>query len=252
MSKEKEKEIKESASSVTMEVDFPTDILRRFIQVKNINQEISKEISSRFFVIVTFPVYSVIPTNDAATSVVRLRGIKSQLDRAATFLKRGLGSFKENHREKGDEGDRGDKEKSLAGKKKKKDYNSDSDDGRKGREVSREVRGEREVREVRDDRERKVVSEGPTVGLLWKSHNIVEKEREREVREGRLADTKEKEREVKERESREKEREVREVRDRESQSQRDKDRERDNREKERDAQREKDGSRDARDRWERE
>ena len=106
-------------------------------------------------------------------AVAKLRGSRSQLERASSYLKRGVGAYRDKEKEK----DRDDRLDDRFNKKKRsKDKGNDSDlSGDEGKKNSKDDGKDRERKSFLD---RDTVTESVS-SSMWKSHAVTEKEREK-------------------------------------------------------------------------
>ena len=107
-------------------------------------------------------------------AVAKLRGSRSQLERASSYLKRGVGAFRDKEKEK-DRDDRLDDR--FSKKKRSKDKGNDSD--LSGDEGKKNTKDEGKDRERKSFLDRDSVSESVS-SSMWKSHAVTEKDREKD------------------------------------------------------------------------
>jgi rRNA processing protein Krr1/Pno1 len=172
--REKDKDRDGSASYQSVELEFPTDVLRRYLVSKN-QEGVCKEIMNRFVVVVTFPNLPTVPLPNETFSIVKLKGSRSQLDRAGVYLKRGVGSFKDK-----DKDDRSVTESRSDRKKRSttKDRESDNDDDKSEVRRSKMESEKSERKSELKDREVVLDTTGPWKTLDREREEKKEKDKE--------------------------------------------------------------------------
>lgn len=109
----------------------------------------------------------IFPDSSGLSSIVKMRGSRSQIERATIYLKRGIGAFKDRDREEKFD------DKNMKRRRSREKGNDSDFSGDEGRRTFREDGKDRE-------KDRKVAADENSSNIAWRSHTLTEKDRDRE------------------------------------------------------------------------